>query len=106
VAYLARETAGQCGPCVYGLPELAVLLARLARGTLARRGLRRIEQLGQTIEGRGACSHPDGAVRLVRSVLCAAADDVQVHTRGRPCAGSTRPSVLPIPDPSAEKVWR
>jgi NADH:ubiquinone oxidoreductase subunit F (NADH-binding) len=65
--YLAGESAGQCGPCVFGLPAIAGLLERLADGRGADLGLLR-RWLGQ-VDGRGGCAHPDGAVRLVRSAL-------------------------------------
>ncbi|HET8529478.1 MAG TPA: NADH-ubiquinone oxidoreductase-F iron-sulfur binding region domain-containing protein [Gaiellaceae bacterium] len=66
--YLAEQSAGQCGPCVYGLAAVADDFARLARrdGRVDRARLER--RLG-LIAGRGACSHPDGAVRLAASAL-------------------------------------
>ncbi|HWX09087.1 MAG TPA: NADH-ubiquinone oxidoreductase-F iron-sulfur binding region domain-containing protein, partial [Gaiellaceae bacterium] len=65
-AYLAAESAGQCGPCVFGLAAVADDLNRLRNrlGHVDESLLRR--RLGQ-IPGRGACRHPDGAVRLVAS---------------------------------------
>jgi NADH:ubiquinone oxidoreductase subunit F (NADH-binding) len=67
VRYLAGESAGQCGPCVFGLPAIAGQVERLAQGRDADLGLLR-RWLGQ-VDGRGGCAHPDGAVRLVRSAL-------------------------------------
>lgn len=66
--YLADESAGQCGPCVHGLPAIADDFARLASRdrTVDRNRLDR--RLG-VIAGRGACRHPDGAVRLAVSAL-------------------------------------
>jgi NADH:ubiquinone oxidoreductase subunit F (NADH-binding) len=107
VGYLAGETAGQCGPCVQGLPLLAEACQSLAAGTLRRRGLRRLCSLADVVDGGGACRHPDGAVRLIRSALKEFADDVTSHLRGDACSGSQRPPVFPLPeiDPS-DRVWR
>jgi NADH:ubiquinone oxidoreductase subunit F (NADH-binding) len=83
--YMAGESAGQCGPCVFGLPALAADLERLARGTADPDILRRIELRADTVNGRGACRHPDGVVRMVRSALSVFADDAVAHAAGRPC---------------------
>jgi NADH:ubiquinone oxidoreductase subunit F (NADH-binding) len=82
VRYLAAESAAQCGPCMFGLPALAEDLALLARGVRVDTRLRRRLDM---VEGRGACRHPDGAVRLVRSALRTFAPDVRAHLAGRPC---------------------
>jgi len=60
VRYLAGESAGQCGPCRFGLAAIAGEAERLAdsRGADPRM-LRR--WLGQ-VDGRGGCAHPSGAV--------------------------------------------
>ncbi|MEH3077582.1 MAG: SLBB domain-containing protein [Quadrisphaera sp.] len=92
--YLAGQTAGQCGPCVNGLPTLAEHLGALADAGArqpsrphSREGLaRRVSELHRVaglVEGRGACHHPSGSVRLVRSTLMTFADDVQAHLVGR-----------------------
>ena len=97
VAYLAGQSAGQCGPCVYGLPAVAGDLARLARGeadpTLGARLDRRLRQ----VDGRGACRHPDGAVNVVRSALQVFAADVAAHAAGHPCPHWKQPSQLRFP---------
>jgi NADH:ubiquinone oxidoreductase subunit F (NADH-binding) len=87
--YLAAESAGQCGPCVHGLDAVAGDLEQL----LLRR--RRVDPalLGRrlaVIAGRGACRHPDGAVRLVSSGLRVFAADVERHLRGHRCAAGAR----------------
>ena len=97
VRYLARESAGQCGPCVYGLEAVAGNLDRLARADARRDDsgvLRR--RLGQ-IAGRGACRHPDGAVGLVASALRVFAADFERHASGRRC-GARSVGLLPLPE--------
>ncbi|MGO8979386.1 MAG: NADH-ubiquinone oxidoreductase-F iron-sulfur binding region domain-containing protein [Streptosporangiaceae bacterium] len=90
--YLADESAGQCGPCLFGLDAIAWALDQLADGR--SRDLRLLRRwLGQ-VDGRGACGHPDGAVGLVRSALDLFGPELQRHARGW-CSGTT--SVLPVP---------
>jgi NADH:ubiquinone oxidoreductase subunit F (NADH-binding) len=95
--YLAGQSAGQCGPCVFGLPALAEDLEALAAGRGDRRSVARLTARLPMVEGRGACRHPDGAVRLVRSALAVFAADLAAHAAGRPCAGARRPGALAVP---------
>lgn len=82
LAYLARESALRCGPCAHGLPALARVLAQVASGVDERRQLRHLVGL---VEGRGACAHPDGTARLVRSLLEKFPGEVDAHLDGDCC---------------------
>ena len=93
--HLAAETAGQCGPCMFGLPAIASDMAALADGSLGRAGLARLLQRLTEIPGRGACAHPDGAVRHARSALKVFADDATRHATGAPCAWVGLPTWIP-----------
>jgi NADH:ubiquinone oxidoreductase subunit F (NADH-binding) len=101
VRYLAGETAGQCGPCVFGLPTLADAVADLAYQGEPR-AVRQIETLTGLLAGRGACKHPDGATQLVRSALTAFEADTAWHQDRGPCYGVRRPPILPIPGDMAD----
>lgn len=79
VSYLASQSARRCGPCFSGLPALAAALEAVVVG---RGGVTEVERLGELIDGRGACAHPDGTVRLVRSMVTAFGDEVSRHVRG------------------------
>ncbi len=59
--YLAAQTAGQCGPCVRGLPALASAIH--ARGEPAA--------LASQIRGRGLCAHPTAATDALLSGMAA-----------------------------------
>ncbi len=101
--YLSRESAGQCGPCVYGLRALSDAAAALAVGRHAGEALREMRDLPDEIEGRGACAHPDGAARLARSAVAAFTSEVQLHLQGR-CSAPHGAPVVPVPAASGE--WR
>ena len=92
VRYLAGESAGQCGPCVFGLPAIAGQVERLAEGRGADLGLLR-RWLAQ-VDGRGGCAHPGGAVRLVRSALRTFGPELNWHADGLCCGPA---GVLPVP---------
>jgi NADH:ubiquinone oxidoreductase subunit F (NADH-binding) len=107
--YLAAESAGQCGPCLNGLPRIAAAVAELAgrghrRQTLT--DLKRWSGPQNLVEGRGACHHPDGTVRFVRSALVVFEPEIQRHARGH-CSASDRRPFLPLPPgmPTREEDW-
>jgi NADH:ubiquinone oxidoreductase subunit F (NADH-binding) len=98
VRYLAAEGAGQCGPCIFGLPALADALADLAFHGGRGDAVDRIAGLIPLIEGRGACRHPDGATQLAASALAAFSEDAHWHDRVGPCSGVREPPLLPVPE--------
>jgi NADH:ubiquinone oxidoreductase subunit F (NADH-binding) len=129
--YLAAESAGQCGPCLNGLPRMAAALAELAGAELAGADLAGAELAGAElagadpagrghrgrvradlerwtglVTGRGACSHPDGTGRFVRSTLTVFAAEITLHARGQ-CSATDRSPFLPLPSgmPTTEYDW-
>ena len=80
VGYLAGESANRCGPCKFGLPALAHAVRDLALGAV--RSSERIVQLMDAVERRGACHHPDGTTRSIRSMLRAFPLEVGMHLSG------------------------
>ncbi len=95
--YLAGQSAGQCGPCVNGLPAMADALEHIAWHGRDARTHKWLGQLLGLVEGRGACHFPDGAARFVASALRVFASDVREHLRRGPCERVRRPGVIPVP---------
>jgi NADH:ubiquinone oxidoreductase subunit F (NADH-binding) len=97
VGYLAGQSAGQCGPCLNGLPRIAAALDLLARpGPVPSGLLRDVQRWSGLLPGRGACSHPDATVRLVGSALQVFADELARHRAGH-CKGRYAAPFLPVP---------
>ena len=89
VRWMANESARQCGPCAFGLPSLAEDLAQIARVSRdAETAYHRLIERCGVIEGRGACRHPDGVIRFIRTALDVFAPDFEQHLRGTACSGS------------------
>ncbi|MFJ9538845.1 NADH-ubiquinone oxidoreductase-F iron-sulfur binding region domain-containing protein [Streptomyces sp. NPDC101225] len=94
--HLALQSAGQCGPCLNGLPRMAAAFRALATpgpqgGTRAD-----VARWCGLVEGRGACHHPDGTARLARSALTTFAAELDAHARGS-CTATDRTPLLPVP---------
>jgi NADH:ubiquinone oxidoreductase subunit F (NADH-binding) len=97
VYYLAGQSAGQCGPCLNGLPRIAAALHLLARPAPPPSGLLAdVRRWCGLLPGRGACSHPDASVRLVASALRVFAPELALHRAGG-CSARTARSFLPVP---------
>lgn len=107
VRYLALESAGQCGPCFNGLPRMAAALEDLAGLRPGPRTRADLERWAGLVVGRGACHHPDGTVRFVRSALRVFSAELDRHARGG-CTGTIREPFLPVPAQPAldDADWR
>ena len=98
-AYLASQSAGQCGPCLNGLPALAEALGLVAFGRPEPGVLRWAEELLGLVARRGACHLPDGTAAFVASALWAFSDEIRQHGSSGPCARVRHAPVLPAPGP-------
>jgi NADH:ubiquinone oxidoreductase subunit F (NADH-binding) len=106
VEWMATQSAGQCGPCVFGLPAIADDLTAIATAHAPPPVLERLWRRLAIVDGRGACRHPDGVIRLVRSALRAFSADVDYHLANGPCPGAHLPSQMSgISEPRAVQ-WR
>jgi NADH:ubiquinone oxidoreductase subunit F (NADH-binding) len=99
--WLAGENAGQCGPCMFGLPAIARAMDALVAGDRSGDAERTLARWTGMVKGRGACKHPDGTVRFVRSSVEVFADEIARHRRRGPC----RPTAPILPTP-ATGAWR
>ncbi len=86
MAFMADESAGQCGPCVFGLRAIADAVSRLAQGQARPEDLPNVARWTDQVVGRGACHHPDGAAQLMASALDVFRDEFSLHARTGRCS--------------------
>ncbi len=98
IGYLAGQSAGQCGPCVFGLRAIADAVGAIADGVGHDRDHDRVLRWTAEVRGRGACHHPDGAAKFVESALEVFGAEIESHRRERCTA---RPAGLPVGGPPA-----
>jgi NADH:ubiquinone oxidoreductase subunit F (NADH-binding) len=103
--YMAGESAGQCGPCRFGLPSVADDLTDLARASSTREDLARINARLALVVNRGGCKHPDGTARFIGTGLTVFSEEVAEHLRGG-CSASRSRNSLPIPQVRKSPVKR
>ena len=98
VTYLAAQSAGQCGPCLNGLPALAQVFRELTQPNTSDPlgNAERAWRLASVVERRGACHHPDGTAKFVRSALSVFSAELDLHAQGG-CGGTSAGHVLPTP---------
>jgi NADH:ubiquinone oxidoreductase subunit F (NADH-binding) len=93
--WLSDQSAGQCGPCVFGLDAIATALEQVRFGAGDKRALKRIHRWASLASGRGACAHPDGAARFVISAIDVFGTEFGDHARHGACPACARPRLLP-----------
>ena len=86
LAYLAHESARQCGPCTFGLRAISASAGRVAGLASTPGDLEHIQRWAGLLAGRGACHHPDGAAGLLASALRVFAGEFLRHHNDRRCS--------------------
>ena len=100
--WLAGQSSGQCGSCVFGLPTLSGFVDDIVAGRSRRSDLRRLGEHATSVRGRGACGHPTGVVSLVESALETFGPELAMHVRGAACEALDGPSHFPLPRESGD----
>ncbi|WP_347354643.1 NADH-ubiquinone oxidoreductase-F iron-sulfur binding region domain-containing protein [Intrasporangium sp.] len=81
LTYAAGESAGQCGPCMFGVPALAADWRAFAERPSAAL-LQSISARAGLLPGRGACRFPDGVGRFAASALTVYREHLEGHVVG------------------------
>ncbi|HET9074021.1 MAG TPA: NADH-ubiquinone oxidoreductase-F iron-sulfur binding region domain-containing protein [Solirubrobacteraceae bacterium] len=88
--WMSEQSAGQCGPCVFGLRAIADGLQSLCSHNpldgVAFTSLAQIQRWCAMVDKRGGCAHPDGVARYVRSAMDVMAEEFKDHATHGPCS--------------------
>jgi NADH:ubiquinone oxidoreductase subunit F (NADH-binding) len=84
VAYLAAESARQCGVCINATAGMREVLGGLRAGTTVADDVARMEGWTLKVPGRGACALVDAAARMAASLLREFPGEVEAHLAS-PC---------------------
>lgn len=83
-AFFARHNAQQCGACQHGTAAVGGALAALRDGRAEAGVVAALEEWAALLPGRGACALPDGAARLVRTLVAHFGELLHLHV-SEPC---------------------
>ncbi|MFH0517980.1 NADH-ubiquinone oxidoreductase-F iron-sulfur binding region domain-containing protein [Streptomyces sp. M41] len=102
-AYLAAQSARQCGVCVSGTRALAGTLESVGCGEAGHDALDKLDRWSRQLPGRGACGLLDAAARIVATLLAHFPDRVDAHRHADcPACEGTAPAdglrfTVPVP---------
>lgn len=92
LSYAGGESAGQCGPCMFGVPAVAADWAA-ATASADPAALARLRDRTPLLRSRGACRFPDGIANFTASALRVFGDHLAQHVRGCPAERTSRVSL-------------
>ena len=101
--WMAAQSAGQCGPCINGLPAMAGAFESLVHSGNAQAPTL-LRRWASQVTGRGACHHPDGVAHLVGSALDVFTEEIDRHLLDGSCPGCAELPVFPVP--VVREGWR
>jgi hypothetical protein len=86
---------------VYGLDAIAGALEELSYEGDRSGAFAHLERWCGLVTGRGACSHPDGAARFVRTAMKTFWPTFEDHARYGACEACRQPPLTPLTRPRA-----
>jgi NADH-quinone oxidoreductase subunit F len=95
--FFARESCGQCPPCVLGLTHLSEIMEQIEAGRGSEKEVRQVEQVCQMVKGRGLCYLLTGAAIAVESIFRHFKSEFEAHVGQRcPSADISEEALLTV----------